>query len=133
MKGMKNSRALNRRRFLGNSVTFSLMISPIMLVRAAGSGQLKKDHGLKLGLTTYTLRKFTLEQAIAMTKEAELEYISLKDMHLPLKSTRAERQKASKKVKDAGLVLMGGGVITMKDDEQQSRLKRNPPPLRIPQ
>jgi inosose dehydratase len=118
---MKNFHALNRRRFLGNSIAFSLMISPIMLVRPAGSGQPKKDHGLKLGLTTYTLRKFTLEQAITMTKEAELEYISLKDMHLPLKSTRAQRQKASKEVKDAGLVLMGGGVITMKNDEQQIR------------
>jgi sugar phosphate isomerase/epimerase len=74
-------------------------------------------HGLKMGMTTYTLRKFSLDQAIAMTKQAGVKYISLKDVHLPLKSTPEQRKEARKKVEDAGLVLMGGGVIYMKDNE----------------
>jgi len=118
---MKHYRSLNRRRFLGKGLAISAMLSSSSVLLAAGLGKQKRDHGLKLGLTTYTLRKFSLDQAIAMTREAELGYISLKDMHLPLTSTRAERKETAKKVKVAGLTLMGGGVISMKNDEQQIR------------
>ena len=54
-----------------------------------------------------------------MTREAGLKYISLKDMHLPMKSTPAERREAHKKVEAAGLVLMGGGVIYIKNNEDE--------------
>jgi sugar phosphate isomerase/epimerase len=77
--------------------------------------------GLKLGLTSYTLRKFSLDQAIAMTKAAGVRYISLKDRHLPLQSSTTERREAREKVEAAGLVLLGGGVIYMKNDEPQIR------------
>ena len=76
-------------------------------------------NGLKLGLTSYTLRKFSLDQAITMTKEAGVKYISLKDVHLPINSTSEERQDAHKKIQAAGLTLMGGGVIYMKNDETE--------------
>lgn len=79
-------------------------------------------HGrLKLGIASYSLRKFTLDEAIAMTKKARVRYITLKDMHLPMKSTREQRQEARKEITDAGLVLMGGGVIYLKNDEKEVR------------
>jgi sugar phosphate isomerase/epimerase len=78
-------------------------------------------HGLKVGITTYTLRKFSLDQAIAMTREAGVKYISLKEVHLALKSTKEQRQEARKKVEAAGLVLMGGGVIYIKNNEEEIR------------
>ena len=120
---MKYPGIVTRRFFIRNGLLASTMLA------AAGKSALlgasaktnESDHGLKLGLTTYTLRKFSLDQALAMTQEANLKYISLKDMHLPLKSSQAERMEASKKVKNAGLVLMGGGVIYMKNDEQEIR------------
>jgi sugar phosphate isomerase/epimerase len=122
---MKELSTIDRRQFLRNSLLGWAAVSsvglPAHLFSAAGNSQREPDHGLKLGITTYTLRKFSLEQAIAMTQEAELKYISLKDMHLPLKSTRAERQEAHKKLEAAGLVLMGGGVISIKNNEQQIR------------
>lgn len=77
--------------------------------------------GLKLGLASYTFRKFTLDQAIEMSKRAGAGYISLKDFHLPYKSTRAERQEARAKVEAAGLVLISGGVIYMKNNEAEIR------------
>jgi inosose dehydratase len=67
--------------------------------------------GLKLGMASYTYRKFTLDQALEMTREAGLKYINLKDVHLPMKTSAAERQDVRRKVEAAGLVLMGGGVI----------------------
>jgi hypothetical protein len=72
-----------------------------------------------VGITTYTLRKFTLDQAIAMTKEAGVKYISLKEVHLPLKSTQEQRRQAHKKVNAAGLTLMGGGVISIKNNQEE--------------
>ena len=119
---MNLSTDLNRRRFIRNSLLASAVLSvggtPAPVQAAIGSRKGGRDRGLKLGLTTYTLRKFSLDQAIAMTKEAEVRYISLKDMHLPLKSTPAERKEARKKISAAGLTLMGGGVIYMKNNER---------------
>lgn len=77
--------------------------------------------GLKMGVASYSLRKFTLPQAIAMTKELGLRYICLKDVHLSLKSSFDERRAALKQVQDAGLVMMGAGVITIKKDPAEAR------------
>ncbi|MBU6402931.1 MAG: sugar phosphate isomerase/epimerase, partial [Verrucomicrobia bacterium] len=79
------------------------------------------SDGLKLGITTYTLRQFTLDRAIAMIQQAGVKYVSLKDMHLPLNSSPEERQEARRKLEAAGLVLMGGGVIYLKNDQAQIR------------
>ncbi len=78
----------------------------------------EKKTELKLGLASYTLRKFELDEAMAMTKRLELKYIALKSVHLPLDSATEEIEKVVKKVKEAGLVLYGGGVIYMKNEAQ---------------
>jgi len=119
---MKNSDRLTRRRFIRTGLLASTLaptIGPATLWSASAVKQ--TDGGLKLGITTYTLRKFTLDQAIAMTQEADLKYISLKDMHLPMKSTREERVETHKKVEAAGLTLTGGGVIALKNQSDQIR------------
>jgi len=120
---MKNSNMLNRRDFVRTGLLGSLALSmanvPAGITAASIGSERDPDHGLKLGLTSYTLRKFSLDQAISMTREAGLKYISLKDMHLPLKSTPVERREAHKKVEAAGLVLMGGGVIYIKNNEDE--------------
>lgn len=78
-------------------------------------------RGLKAGIASYSLRKFSLEQAISMTKQAGVRHITLKDFHLPLKSTPEERKAARRTIEEAGLQLMGGGVIYMKKNENEIR------------
>jgi inosose dehydratase len=72
----------------------------------------------QLGLASYTLRKFNLDDTLAMTKRVGLKYICFKSFHLPLDSTPAQIRDVVAKVKEAGLILYGGGVISMNTEDQ---------------
>ena len=78
-------------------------------------------RGLKVGLTSYSTRKLTLDQTLETLKSMNVRYLSLKDMHLPLASTREERLAARKKVEEAGIQILGCGVIYFKNDEAEIR------------
>ncbi len=73
---------------------------------------------LKLGMASYTFRKFSLEETLTMTKRLGLEYIALKSFHLPLESTADQIASAVEKVKKARLDLYGGGVIYMNTEDE---------------
>ncbi len=70
-----------------------------------------------LGVASYTFRNFDLDRTIAMTRCVGLDRICLKSVHLPLKAKPDEIAAVAAKVNGAGLVLYGGGVITMKTQE----------------
>lgn len=76
---------------------------------------------LKLGLASYTLRKFDLDQTLAMTQRVGLKYIAFKSFHLPLDSSPNHIKEVVRKVKDAGLELYGGGVIYMRNEDEVRR------------
>ncbi len=76
---------------------------------------------LNLGLTSYTFRNFSLSQVIQMTNRLALKRLSLKDMHLPLNSTKEEIDKAVQEIKNAGLELYGAGVIYMTNKDEVNR------------
>lgn len=106
---------------LAAAAAFATVRIPTVALAAVTKPERDPFRGLKVGITTYTLRNFTLDQAIAMTRKAGVKYISLKEVHLPLKTTREQREEARKKVEAAGLVLMGGGVIYVKNQEVEIR------------
>jgi inosose dehydratase len=121
---MKSNALVNRRRFLQAGFLGSTALAAGLPSTAFGAltKPLREPFdGLKMGITTYTLRKFSLDEAIAMTKHAGVKYISLKDMHLPLNSTPEACRAAHEKLEAAGLVLMGGGVIYLNNNEAQIR------------
>jgi sugar phosphate isomerase/epimerase len=78
-------------------------------------------RGLKVGITSYSVRKLGFDDAVKATRRIGVRYISLKDFHLPLKSTPEERREVARKLKEAGLILLGCGVVTMKNDEAEIR------------
>jgi inosose dehydratase len=112
----------SRRRFLqmttlGAAATLSGI--PGQTVRSAQATDASSAKTkLKLGLASYTLRKFDLDQTLAMTKRVGLKYIAFKSFHLPLDSSPEHIREVVQKVKDAGLELYGGGVIYMKNEDQ---------------
>ena len=88
------------------------------LAQAGNAGKKKSQAKFELGLASYTLREFNLDDTLAMTKRVGLKYICFKSMHLELDSTPAQISETVQKVKDAGLILYGGGVIYMKNEKQ---------------
>jgi sugar phosphate isomerase/epimerase len=119
---MKNEEH-GRRRFLqlaGAGAAASLVGAE------SSSGQTRRSstrrRGIKpqfqLGLASYTLRKFNLDETLAMTKRVGLKHMCLKSMHLELDSTPAQIKAVVAKVNEAGLTLYGGGVIGMKKEDQ---------------
>ncbi len=106
----------SRRAFLGTAAGAA---AASMVSRGAGASP--RPRGLKVGLASYSLRKFSLDQAIAMCQAMDVHYVTLKDVHLPMTATPEEIKAAVAKVRAAGIELMGGGVIYMKNDEAAVR------------
>jgi len=106
----------SRRAFLG---TAAAAAAAAMVPRGVLASP--RPRGLKVGLASYSLRKFSLDQALAMCQAMDVRYITLKDVHLPMTATPDEIKAAVAKVRAAGIELMGGGVIYMKNDEAAVR------------
>ncbi len=77
----------------------------------------KSGQGIKLGVASYSLRKFSREEALEMTRRCGVNRIAFKSMHLPLDSDRETIMKAVAECKEKGITLYGAGVIYMKTKE----------------
>ena len=78
-------------------------------------------NGLEIGLASYTLRKYKLDEVIEIAKRLNITQLSLKDMHLPLNSTPAQITEAIDKLKAAGMTAYGCGVVYMKNEDEVNR------------
>jgi inosose dehydratase len=78
-------------------------------------------HGLKIGVASYSLRKLPLEAAIQAIRRTGLHYVSIKDVHLPFKTTAQERQEVAQKFKAAGITPLSCGNVGMKNEEANIR------------
>jgi sugar phosphate isomerase/epimerase len=75
-----------------------------------------RHDSLKLGVASYSLRKFSRQQAIEMTKALGTPYINLKSTHLPYEATAGEIAAARREIEAAGLQIVGGGMIAFESD-----------------
>lgn len=109
-----------RRRFLqagGLAAVGSLLAAGSKAAQETPS----REGSLKLGLASYSLRKFSLDETLTMTQRVGLKYICLKSFHLPMDSTLEQIAQVVAKVKEAGITLYGGGVISMRDEAAVNR------------
>ena len=67
------------------------------------------------------MRKFTLDQALAMAKTIGIKYMTFKDVHLPRTDSPETIAANRRKIEAAGITIMGGGTITMKNEPEQIR------------
>ncbi len=81
----------------------------------------ENEMPFELGLASYSLRKFSLDETLQMCTRLGLKNIALKSMHMPLDSNEAHIKDAVSKIKKAGLNLYGAGVIYMANEEEVNR------------
>jgi len=79
--------------------------------------------GLKVGVATYTLRDLPIDQAIQGVKRVGLSYVSIKNVknHIDLSHTTEERKERAKMFRDAGLIPLSVGNVSMKTGEADIR------------
>ncbi|HWB28611.1 MAG TPA: sugar phosphate isomerase/epimerase family protein [Chitinophagaceae bacterium] len=112
---MSNRRAFLKQAALGTAATsFAPLIS-----HAKGNEIIDEQPGkeLKLGIAGYTFSQSTIPQAIAMMQRVNIKTFSLKDIQLPLNSTKDKIDEVVNTFKQAGIAIYGVGVIYMKKKE----------------
>lgn len=103
---------------LGVSATATLSGFSGFALQPQKNHPLVAEVNLKMGLASYTLRKFTLDQVIEICKRLGLTSVALKSMHMPLESSGEDIKAMAQKVREAGLKLYGAGVIYMKTKQE---------------
>ena len=94
--------------------------------RVAGAVQAAsapKPLPLKIGVASYSLRKFPRDKAIAALQELGVKYVTIKDVHLARTDTPEQIRAARKEFEDAGITIMGGGTLTWKTADEAAMRK----------
>lgn len=86
---------------------------------AVAQGSTALHTAIKLGVASYSLRKFSRDEAISMTRALGTPYINIKSFHLTHESTPQELAAGRKVFEDAGLKIVGGGTITIHEDTDE--------------
>ena len=74
---------------------------------------------VKLGVASYSLRKFAPDAALAMIRELRTPYVNLKSVHLPYEWTPQALAARRREIEAAGFQIVGGGTITFSTDTDE--------------
>ncbi len=112
---MQNRRAFLKQATIGAAAAG---VAP-MLATAAGKQPFEATSvtSLQLGIAGYTFAKSSIQQAIAIMQRVNIKTFSLKDIFLPLNSTKEKIDEVVKTFADAGISIYAVGVIYMKTQQ----------------
>jgi sugar phosphate isomerase/epimerase len=119
---MSMTTRVTRRAFVGSALALASWsraghaAEPFVAAPAAA-----RDPRLKIGVASYSLRKFTLDQALDMAKTLGVTHMTFKDVHLPRTDPPETTRALRAKIEAAGITIMGGGTITLPNDPAQIR------------
>ena len=101
----------------------ALPLLPLGSALAAAADNTDPWHGLKIGVATYTLRELPIEDAIKGVKRVGLKYVSIKNVknHIDLSHSSEERKQRAQMFRDAGLVPLSVGNVSMRTGEADIR------------
>lgn len=119
---MKNT--LTRRSALRASAALSAsaLLSPIARAGGLGAAPLAASP-IRLGIASYTFRKFDQAKLIEYMKELKTPYLNLKDVHLPMTPLDQVKGRADE-YRAAGMKITAGGTIYFgKDEDDDIRQK----------
>ena len=112
-------RAFLKRATLGTAGAALLTSAQAHVARAAGPVTPAGDAPFHLGVATYSLRKFSREEAIDMIQAIGTPYISVKSFHLPYELSAAEMAAAVQDFKAAGLEIVSAGNNNIREDTDE--------------
>ncbi len=76
------------------------------------------EEASRIGIASYSLRKFNVDQVIDIMHKLHLKKLSLKSMHLPLDADSATIKSTISKFKENGIIPASAGVIYMKSEAE---------------
>ena len=124
---MSSSSSLSRRSLLQMAgAAAALPLLPPARAEASAAVQAAaapKPMPLKIGVASYSLRKFPRDKAIAALQELNVKYVTIKDVHLARTDTPEQIRAAAKQFRDAGITIMGGGTLTWKTADEAAMRK----------
>jgi sugar phosphate isomerase/epimerase len=82
----------------------------------------RREEKVKLGVASYSLRKFKRAQAIEMVKACGTPYVNIKSFHLPYELSPAELAAGRKEFDDAGLQVVGSGNNSLSKEADIAKL-----------
>lgn len=109
----------NRRSFIKRAATGAAAagLAPVLANAGVETFGTTAVTPLKLGIAGYTFSKATIPQAIAMMQRVNVKTFSLKDIQLPLNSTKEKIDEVVNTFKQAGISIYAVGVIYMKTQQ----------------
>ena len=106
---------IDRRGFLIGAAGFAAAGEEAFAAKALPP---KDTANIKLSVATYSFRKFPRDITIQNIKALNVKYCDVKEFHLRYKDTPEQLQAGRKEFDDAGLTVVGGGTITLHEDEE---------------
>jgi sugar phosphate isomerase/epimerase len=124
-----NEKLVTRREAIAKTALAGLILPIIGASRglgadaaaAAASGQAAGAR-LELGIATYSLRKLSIDAAIAALQAMQVKTVSVYSAHVPiLISTPEVCREAAQKFRSAGITITSTGVVTLSNSESVMR------------
>jgi len=116
---------ISRRHMLQTSAAGAVLstLPSVSFARAASADTTDPWMGLKVGVATYTLRELPIEETIKGVKRVGLKYVSIKNVknHIDLSHPPEQRKERAKMFRDAGLIPLSVGNVSMRSGEADIR------------
>ncbi len=89
--------------------------APLAFERRAAAAPV---DNLKLGVATYSFREFQRDLCIKNVKKLGIEYVDVKEFHLPQNDSPEMLRKGRAQFDNAGLKVIGGGNVSMQEPDE---------------
>jgi len=110
----------SRRKFLTVAAGTAAAFSTGRVLRAAAEPS-NKYGGYNLGLQSYTLRDYKIDQALEEIQKLDLHSVELFNAHFNVKSSDSEIEAMKSKTQALGIKMMGHGVNPFTKDHEANR------------
>jgi sugar phosphate isomerase/epimerase len=108
----------SRRSFIRSAAVAAAAL-PVGLPAASRAAR-RRGGRVRLGVASYSLRGLDREAAIRVLVALRTPYVSIKSFHLPYESTPGEIEAGRRAFLDAGLTIVGGGLVPLTEDDDAS-------------